>query len=40
MPLKFMVAKGTTVSLTFAKAGADRHHCEFHPYMKGTIVVT
>lgn len=32
--------KGETYSFTFKKAGTYDYHCEPHPYMKATVVVT
>jgi plastocyanin len=31
---------GKSVHYTFTKAGTYLYHCEYHPYMKATIVVT
>lgn len=31
---------GKTVAFTFKKTGAYKYYCSYHPYMKGTIVVT
>jgi plastocyanin len=31
---------GGTFSFTFTKAGTFTYHCNFHPSMHGTIVVT
>jgi plastocyanin len=31
---------GSTFSFTFTQAGTFKYHCNFHPYMHGTIVVT
>jgi plastocyanin len=28
-----------SVSYTFTKAGTFTYHCEYHPYMKGTVIV-
>ncbi len=28
-----------SVSYTFTKAGTYTYHCEYHPYMKGTVIV-
>lgn len=33
------IKQGKTVSFTFTKAGTYKYHCEYHPYMKGTVVV-
>lgn len=33
------IAPGTTFSFTFTKAGTFAYHCDFHPYMKATIIV-
>jgi plastocyanin len=33
------IEKGKSVRVTFTKVGTYRYHCEYHPYMKGTIVV-
>lgn len=33
------IKQGKTVNFTFTKAGTYHYHCEYHPYMKGTIVV-
>jgi len=35
-----LLGQGKTYSFTFAKAGTYSYHCEPHPYMKATIVVT
>jgi hypothetical protein len=32
--------EGKTVSFTCTQAATNKYHCEHHPYMKGTIVVT
>ena len=29
-----------SVSYTFTRAGTFAYHCEYHPYMKGTVIVT
>jgi plastocyanin len=29
-----------SVSYTFTKAGTYKYHCEYHPYMTGTVTVT
>jgi amicyanin len=39
-PKSELIAKGQTYSFTFNKAGTYDYHCEPHPYMKGTVVVT
>lgn len=31
---------GKSVSYTFTKVGVFTYHCEYHPYMKGTVTVT
>ena len=33
------VSSGTTFSFTFKTAGTFAYHCDFHPYMKATIIV-
>lgn len=33
------ISPGMTFSFTFTKAGTFTYHCDFHPYMKATIVV-
>ena len=33
------IPTGKSVSFTFTKAGTYHYHCEYHPYMKGTVVV-
>ncbi len=33
-------ASGGTFSFTFAQPGTYHYHCNYHPYMHGTIVVT
>lgn len=33
------IAPGATFSFTFTKAGTFAYQCDFHPYMKATIVV-
>lgn len=33
------IEDGKSVSITFTRAGTYHYHCEYHPYMKGTIVV-
>ena len=33
------IGPGATFSFTFTKAGTFAYHCDFHPYMKATIVV-
>ena len=32
-------ASGGTYSFTFTKAGTFNYHCQFHPFMKATIIV-
>jgi plastocyanin len=32
--------KGKTVSFTFKKPGTYKYHCDYHPNMHGTVVVT
>ncbi len=39
-PKSPLFARGGTYTYTFAKAGTFTYHCEPHPYMKGTVVVT
>ena len=39
-PKSGLIAKGQTYSFTFNKAGTYGYHCEPHPYMKGTVIVT
>jgi amicyanin len=39
-PKSELFGKGLTYSYTFKKAGTYAYHCEPHPYMKGTVVVT
>jgi plastocyanin len=34
------VNPGVSFSFTFTKAGTFPYHCQFHPYMKATIIVT
>lgn len=33
------IETGKTVKFTFTRTGTYKYHCEYHPYMKGTIVV-
>ncbi len=35
-----LIGNGETYSFTFKKAGTYGYHCDPHPYMKGTVVVT
>lgn len=35
-----LFGKGESYSVTFAKAGTYAYHCDPHPYMHGTVVVT
>lgn len=35
-----LLAKGETYSFTFTKAGTYGYHCQPHPYMKATVIVT
>jgi amicyanin len=35
-----LFGRGETFSYTFMTAGTYSYHCEPHPYMKGTVVVT
>jgi plastocyanin len=35
-----VIASGATGSLTFTAAGSFAYHCQIHPSMKGTIVVS
>jgi amicyanin len=35
-----LIADGKSYSFTFTKAGTYPYHCEPHPNMKGTVVVT
>lgn len=35
-----LIGKGETYSFKFTKAGTYTFHCEPHPYMHGTVVVT
>lgn len=35
-----LFGKGKTYSFTFKKAGSYTYHCDPHPYMHGTVVVT
>ena len=35
-----LIGKGETYKYTFKKAGTYTYHCEPHPYMHGTVVVT
>ncbi|MDL2363011.1 MAG: plastocyanin/azurin family copper-binding protein [Patescibacteria group bacterium] len=35
-----LIAKGETYSYTFMKAGTYTYHCDPHPYMKASVVVT
>lgn len=39
-PASELLNKGDTYSFTFTKAGSYAYHCEPHPSMKGTVVVT
>ncbi len=39
-PTSPLFAKGETYSFKFTKAGSYTYHCEPHPYMHGTVVVT
>lgn len=39
-PASQLLAKGQSYSLTFGTAGTFNYHCDPHPYMKGTVVVT
>jgi plastocyanin len=34
------IAVGGTFSFTFTRAGTYTYHCDYHPYMTGTIIVT
>jgi plastocyanin len=33
------IDKGKAATVTFAKAGSFAYHCDFHPFMKATVVV-
>lgn len=33
------IENGKSVSFTFTKPGTYAYHCEYHPYMHGTVVV-
>ena len=33
------IARGKAKSVTFTKAGTFAYHCDFHPFMKATVVV-
>jgi plastocyanin len=33
------VPRGKASSVTFTRAGTFPYHCDFHPFMKGTVVV-
>lgn len=35
-----LLAKGESYSFTFARAGTYGYHCQPHPYMKATVIVT
>jgi len=35
-----LIAKGQSYSFTFKKAGTYTFHCQPHPYMHGTVIVT
>lgn len=35
-----LIGKGQTYSFTFKKAGVYTFHCQPHPFMHGTIIVT
>ncbi len=35
-----LIGKGEEVSFTFNEIGKFTYHCQPHPYMKGTIIVT
>lgn len=35
-----LLSKGESYSFTFNKAGTYNYHCQLHPYMKATVVVT
>jgi amicyanin len=35
-----LLEKGKTYTYTFTAAGTFMYHCDPHPYMKGTVVVT
>jgi amicyanin len=35
-----LIERNATYSYTFTKAGTYTYHCNPHPYMKGTVVVT
>ena len=39
-PIGELFARGETYSFKFTKAGTFKYHCEPHPYMHGTVVVT
>lgn len=39
-PSSQLLAKGQTYSLTFNTVGTYKYHCEPHPYMHGTVIVT
>lgn len=38
--LNKQLGTGKTVVFTFKQAGIYKYYCSYHPYMKGTIVVT
>lgn len=33
------LAQGASRSVTFSRAGTFKYHCDFHPFMHGTVVV-
>jgi plastocyanin len=39
-PSSMLIGKGESYSFTFTKPGTYTYHCEPHPYMKATIIVT
>lgn len=39
-PQSDLFGKGESYSYTFTKAGTYTYHCEPHPYMHGTVIVT
>ena len=33
------IQRGRSKTLTLSRKGTDPYHCDFHPYMKGEVVV-
>jgi plastocyanin len=39
-PSSGVIRAGATFSHTFSAAGSVAYHCQIHPFMKGTVIVT